>query len=330
MKNPLELFRRLFVNEKKKTARTSCKKQKPQSLFLRHARKVMEEKKGEVSQSTIANYAVALNSFSRFLNDKDVATADINCNTMQRYERWMEDNGICRNTSSCYMRSIRTLYNCVTKKWHIANKHPFENVFTGNAATAKRDITINDIKRIENLKLDDDSKLKLTQDIFMFCFYAMGMPFVDAVHLKQAQVRDSHIIYYRQKTRQCITVKIEPCIRRIINRYESKSRKFLFPILPENDEGQNRKLYCKALATYNRNLDELAKAAGIDKHLTSYVARHTWASIACKNDVDMNVISRALGHTSIKTTQIYIGQTCDNAVAKACQKVIRIINKKTL
>ena len=89
-------------------------------------------------------------------------------------------------------------------------------------------------------------------------------------------------------------------------------------------------MYCKALATYNRNLDELAKAAGIDKHLTSYVARHTWASIACKNDVDMNVISRALGHTSIKTTQIYIGQTCDNAVAKACQKVIRIINKKTM
>ena len=74
MKNPLELFRRLFVNEKKKAARTSCKKQKPQSLFLRHARKVMEEKKGEVSQSTIANYAVALNSFSRFLNDKDVLT----------------------------------------------------------------------------------------------------------------------------------------------------------------------------------------------------------------------------------------------------------------
>lgn len=327
MKNPIELIRKMFVKEKKKTTRTSCKKHNSQKLFVRHARKIIEEKKGKVSQSTIENYTVALNSFSKFLDNKDVTTADINCKTMQGYERWMEDNGICRNTSSCYMRAIRALYNISAKKLHFTNRHPFENVFTGNARTSKRDITIKDIKSITDLKLEEHTKLKLTQDIFLFCFYAMGMPFIDAAHLKQTQVNGSHIIYYRHKTQQCVTVKIEPCIREIINRYKSNKRKYLFPILKEKGKEQDNKQYSRALATYNRHLGELAKLAGINKHLTSYVARHTWASIACKNDVEMNVISRAMGHTSIKTTQIYIGQACDNAVDKACKKVIRVINK---
>ena len=92
----------------------------------------------------------------------------------------------------------------------------------------------------------------------------------------------------------------------IINRYRSDDRSYVFPFLTSQDEDTAYREYKRKFTYYNKVLKILGKQAGINKALSSYVARHTWATLAFMSSVDMPVIAQALGHTNIKTTQIYV------------------------
>ncbi|WP_373803770.1 tyrosine-type recombinase/integrase, partial [Bacteroides heparinolyticus] len=135
----------------------------------------------------------------------------------------------------------------------------------------------------------------------------MGMPFTDLAHLKQSQVKDGVLTYHRRKTDRPVRVKLEKCMLDILEKYRAEGTDYLFPILYKVKDGKIQSVsYACALNRYNRSLKLLARRAGIAVKLTSYVARHSWASIAYEHGVGLPVISKALGHTDTKTTLIYI------------------------
>ncbi|RRD92884.1 recombinase [Bacteroides heparinolyticus] len=281
-----------------------------------------------VSRSTAENYRTAVRSFVRFNGGRDVPLSALDAETLRRYERWLRGQGVCPNTSSCYLRSLRAIYNKAASKRLVKDRTPFKGVFTGNEKTLKRSVGMEELRRLKSLspapcgavpgKGASPAPGASALDLFLFSFYAMGMPFTDLAHLRKSQVKDGVLTYHRRKTNRPVRVKLEKCMLDILAKYKAEGTDYLFPILYKVKDGRQVPVsYACALNRYNRSLKLLARRAGIAVNLTSYVARHSWASIAYEHGVGLPVISKALGHADTKTTLIYIEGIKDERLAEA-------------
>lgn len=222
--------------------------------------KEVESAEARKCYKTAANYRTAANSLTLFWQRDDWTMADILPQEMERYQRWLIDRGLCMNTISCYMRSLRTLYNRGVALQMTADTQPFRKVFTGKEHTRKRSAQEEDILRLSHLNLEDKPSLAFARDIFLFSFYAMGMPFVDIAYLRKEQIRDGRFHYARHKTGQEIVVAIEPCMNEIIRKYEPYSNTpYVFPIINSPDAVLAHGQYQNQLRRYNYNLSCLSK-----------------------------------------------------------------------
>ena len=280
------------------------------------AQEAMEELSRRRAKSTIDNYQTALRSLLTYAG-KDISVNNINTALMEGYQRWLQIRGVGRNTSSCYMRSLRALLHHIQPEREY--KEAFKSVYTGNEKTEKRAITEEEIKSLLPASPlwggEKTEKIERARDYFLFSFCSMGMPFIDLAFLRKAQVKDGYIDYRRHKTGQHIRVKIEPLMQEIIDKYTRKDGLYLFPILTSSNHEQAMREYERQRSKYNRLLGQLAKRAQLP-HLTSYVARHSWASIAYSNNVALPIISKAMGHTSTHTTLTYIREINDQRIEK--------------
>jgi len=308
----------LYIHRDTESGEKKQKKNRNIELFCMLAIKEIERQRMMMSRSTIENYLTALRSFEDFLLDSS-PDKYLDSDLFRRYEHWLHNRMVKPNTISCYMRSLRSL---VSKIYGDEGRCMFKHVYTGLAATNKRSITIDEITKLRNLQLKDGSFLSMARDLFLFSFYAFGMPFVDMAFLKYSQIFDSRFTYYRHKTGQQVTVKIEACMQKIIERYQGKSELYVFPLIHTTDPQKAYDEYLKTLNHYNRALKHLAMMAAIDHQLTSYVSRHSWASIAYDNNVDLSVISKALGHANPQHTLIYIRQINDSRLYDANQLIL--------
>ena len=330
-------FKRAFSFGEKKTEK---RVRKPQKISPTLSGFVHAAAEG-VSLSTQENYRTAVRSFIRFSGGTDVPVSALDADSVRNYERWLRDRGVCPNTSSCYMRSLRAIYNKAATKRLVKDKEPFKGVFTGNERTVKRSIGAEEMRRLilstfsppcgggsgkEAVPAPGASAL----DLFLFSFYAMGMPFTDLAHLRKRQVKDGVLTYRRCKTGRQVRVKLEKCMLDILEKYKAEGTDYLFPILYKVKDGRICPVsYPCALSRYNRSLKQLARRAGITVNLTSYVARHSWASIAYEQGVDLPVISKALGHTDTKTTLIYIEGIKDERLAEANRELLNRLSDAT-
>jgi len=266
------------------------------------------------SKSTVDNYRTALRSFCHFAGT-GVLMEQIDVPLMEHYQQWLHEQHVTPNTVSCYMRSLRSLLYRL--KPSLKQQSLFDTVYTGKAHTDKRSIPFADIVRIRGLSLSPASPLAFSRDLFLFSFYALGMPFVDIAFLLKSQIHNDHIIYYRHKTGQRICIKLESPIEQIIHRYIRKDSPYVFPILSTGTHADVFRDYENARSRYNRHLRKIGEMAGLAHRLTSYVARHSWASMAYHANIDLSVISKALGHTSPNTTLTYIREIDDQRIDQA-------------
>ncbi len=314
---------------------------KPQSLlFVAYIYKKVDILREVGSTGTADIYKYTANSFLKFLGGKDLHIDKITPALIESYERHLRSNKLKPNTVSSYMRTLRALYNAAVREKLIPDKkdYPFSNVFTGNASTQKRAINIPAIQKIYSLNLEEITgtktnkeqsfknlinPLEFSRDLFIFSFFAQGMSFIDIINLKEENITDGYIRYYRKKTGQLIVIKLEDCIRQIIIKYKSGSSGYIFPTLSEEDDPVTRHRKTKvALSAHNRHLKKLAEMAGIREKLTSYVSRHSWATIASREGIPLPVISQGMGHESEKTTSIYIAQVDNTEVGRANHKIL--------
>lgn len=287
--------------------------------FIRAAHEVVEKMKGTRSESTLANYSTAIRSLAIFLNDHPQQT-QLDEQLLSAYQFWLQQKGVCLNTTSCYIRSLRSIYNLL-----VGNTLIFNNAFTGGTRTRKRSLSVDDVKKIKALKLNGMPQLEMARDLFLFGIYALGMPFVDIAFLKKGNIKFDSICYMRHKTNQPVFVPLEPCMKDIIRKYQHSNTDYVFPILTTTEQPRAYLQYQNKLNTYNRLLKKLSSLAGLNVNLSSYVVRHTWASLAYSSNVELNVISKALGHTNTNTTQIYIRELEDYRLKDANHIVLGAI-----
>lgn len=271
---------------------------------------------------TAKNYRVALGSFKRFRDNEDIQIEAIDHIIMEDYQAYLNSTGLSLNSISFYMRILRAVYNRAVEQELTRDRKPFRTVFTRMEKTLKRAVSINDIKRIRNLDLSLRPDLEFARDIFLFLFFCRGISFIDAAFLKKTDIRDGVLTYRRHKTGQLLHVKIIKQISELIDRYPTKDSPYLLPLItnPGTDE---RRQYETALRRINKTLKIIAGMIKLPVTLTTYVSRHAWATIAKSKNVPVGVISDALGHDSIVTTQIYLASIDASTINRANELIIK-------
>lgn len=270
---------------------------------------------------TANNYRAALGSFKRFRAHEDIPIGAIDHLIMEDYQAYLNAAGLAPNSISFYMRILRAVYNRAVEQELANDRKPFRTVFTGTEKTRKRAISIGDIKRIKDLDLSRRPNLEFARDVFLFLFLCRGMSFIDAAFLRKSDIQNGVLTYRRHKTGQQLQVKIIRPIEELIRRYATDGLPYLLPIItvPGKDE---RKQYESALRRVNKSLKTIAEMAELPVTLTTYVTRHTWATIAKSKNIPVNVISDALGHDSVTTTQIYLASIDSSIIDNANEVVV--------
>ena len=280
-------------------------------------------------ERTSETYEQMLFSFMKFRNHEDLYFDMIDDKLICQYESFMKNSNLCRNTTSFYMRILRSVYNRAVEDGLSKQMNPFRHVYTGVDKTSKRAIGLDEIRRIKNLNLSNTPKLDFARDIFLFSFYMRGMSFIDIAYLQKTNLSGGYISYNRKKTGQQMTIKWEKEMEEIANKYVSQSDTFLFPIIERND-GTERKQYLNKMLLINRRLKVIAEKIALSVPLTMYVARHSWASIAQSNNIPINAISLGMGHDKEETTRIYLASIQTDVIDNANSKILRLLSKEHL
>ena len=268
-------------------------------------------------------YRDALASFSRFRDGEDATIDALDAETMNLYEAWLKGCGLKRNSSSCYLRTLRTLYRKAVEAGLTTDKNIFRHVFTGFAKTAKRAIPLDSLRAVRQIHLPESSAIAFARDMFMLIVYLQGISFVDLAYLKKDDIRNGQLHYSRKKTGQELTVGWEPAMQYIVDSYAhlTKDSPYLLPIITKTD-GTERRQYERMEHKVNYYLKKIGTMVGLQAPLTTYTGRHTWASTMRDMGTSLSVISKGLGHESLKTTQIYLSSIGMEGVVKANRKMI--------
>lgn len=272
---------------------------------------------------TAETYSAALNSFSRFCNVRgDVSFNDIDTTLMMEYEYYLKSQGLIPNTISFYMRNLRAVYNRAVEKGITVQRNPFRYVYTGVDKTVKRALTVSMIRKIRDMDLRSSPSMDYARDIFMFSFYTRGMSFVDMAYLKKKDLQHGVLSYRRQKTSQQLFIKWEKPMQEIIDKYDTSGTPYLLPIIKDVNSDARRQ-YHNASHLVNAKLKKIGIDLGLPVVLTSYVARHTWASVARSKNISLSVISEAMGHDSENTTRIYLASLEKSVIDKANEIILK-------
>lgn len=290
--------------------------------FISFAWKLISELRQIGKGSTADTYATSLNSFIRFHGEGDLLFEEVESSLMVAYETYLKERGVCPNSSSFYMRNLRAVYNRAVEKGLAVQCHPFKYVYTGVDKTVKRAVPLKAVRRIRDADLAHSPAMDYARDLFMFSFYTRGMSFVDMAYLKKTDLRNGILSYRRHKTGQRLFVKWEKPMREIVDKYDTAGTPYLLPVIRDMDRDARRQ-YKNAAHLVNARLKQLGAQLGLGLPLTTYVARHAWASIARSKNIPLATISEAMGHDSETTTRIYLASLDTSVVDRANDIILK-------
>ena len=272
---------------------------------------------------TSETYTATLKSFMAFRESQDVPLDGISSDMMLLYEAHLKARDVRMNTISFYRRNLRAVYNRAVEKGLTPQNKPFRHVYTGVDKTIKRAIPIKEIKALKELDLSLKPSLNFARDMFMFSFYTRGMSFIDMAYLKKSDLQNGILTYRRRKTGQQLSINWEKCMEDIVSKYAQNQTDYLLPFIKETVN--ERKKNDNAMHLVNYHLKDLSSLLKLQRPLTMYVARHSWASAAKAKNIPLSVISEGMGHDSEATTQIYLASLETSVVDKANKMILGLL-----
>lgn len=261
--------------------------------------------KTKLNARTVDIYIQTKNKIQKF--DSDCKFEDIDRAWLTKFERWMIDSGMKTNACSVHMRNIRAVFNyCIDEEY--TTLYPFRKFKIKKEETRKRSLTVEQLRTLRDYPCEE-YQIRY-RDIFMLMFYMIGINAIDLFHAKDSDVVDGRLEYKRSKTGKLYSVLIQPEAQAIIDKYKGKN--YLLNVL---DEYKNYKDFLHRMGDALKDIGPMErKGLGGKKirqplfpDISSYWARHTWATIAASLDISKEVISAGLGHEiGSSITSIYI------------------------
>lgn len=304
--------------------------------FIPYVDKVIGKLKEDKKFPAVHTYTATKNSFMKYSEETGgtMAVSEIyTCGRLKGYEDWLRQRKASWNTVSTYMRTLKALYNRMLED-RLVEYVPklFDDVYTKVESQTKRSLT----DRQENtlIKADAEALQEDMQRTLAYCllmFYFRGMAFIDLAHLRKQDLKEGCIVYCRHKTKRQIRVRVPKEAMELLEKYRNKDAKstYLFPILNEEigDDYELYRYYQRALGKFNRKLALLSRLLLDGIKISSYTARHTWATLAFYQGTPIGIISKALGHSSIKVTETYLKPFEDEKVDMENDKLILSISR---
>ena len=289
------------------------------SIYEKH----MQALKDEGRISTASSYQDSLTSMLSY--KKNLKVSQITPDFLKGYEKWMTDNGRSLTTVGMYVRALRTIFNIAIENEVIdASKYPFKKYTIPAPQKISRTLKKEEIKLIINYtaKREGDA---IALDYWVFSFISNGMNFKDIALLKYGNINGDFIEFRRAKTKRItknsslpIMVPLDENLLYIIKKRGNKSKKkedYIFPILKHGLTPQQEYDHIKTFVrNTNKRLTRVGVELGLSLKVTSYVARHCFATIQKNNNAPLAYISEALGHSNLKTTQNYFGRFEDEGL----------------
>ncbi len=266
------------------------------------------------------------NSLLEFNKHLNIYFVDIDVSWLKRYEAWLRKQGLASNTIKGKFVDIRTMYNIAIDENIVKVEHyPFRKfkIAKLQQETAKRAISKEDISRIIEYKTDNPL-VQFAIDIFTFSYIMGGINFVDISTLTKENMMDNRLVYIRHKTKKLIQLPLQDKAIELIEKYHDDGNPYLFPILKAYHKTEQQKFnrVHKIISNVNNRLKKIGKELEIPVTLTTYVTRHSHATVLKKAGVATSIISESLGHSSEKITQVYLDSFGNEQMDEAMKNLL--------
>ena len=250
------------------------------------------------------------NSLKQFNSHLNIYFSDIDIVWLKKHEMWLRNKNLSENTIGIRFRTLRAMYNIAIEEKSVNPQcYPFHSykVSKLHKETAKRALTKTDIQHIIKYKTNCE-RTQFSLDLFTFSYLMGGINFVDVALLTKDNIINDQLIYTRKKTSKLIKLPIHPNALNLIKKYHNPDNPHLFPILfpYHKTEQQKANRIHKIIGKTNKNLKAVGKELKLPIPLTTYVARHSFATVLKRSGAQTSIISESLGHSSEKVSQYYL------------------------
>lgn len=288
-------------------------------LFKRQIHCLFEEKRTRYALSVQCVY----NSLIKFNKHLDIYFTEIDVPWLKRYEIWLRKDGKAENTIGIRFRTLRMVYNIAIEAGAVkAEYYPFKKfkVSKLHQTTAKRAITKEEVQSVINYPIvGKDFYTCFAIELFTFSYFMGGINFVDMAYLQEDNIINGRLVYNRKKTAKLINLPIQDDVLAILQNYKDKNKPYIFPIFSNYHKTEQQKLnrLHKVITKINTILKDIGKELNIPIKLTTYVARHSYATVLKRAGVSTSIICESLGHSSEKVTQFYLDSFENKAIDMA-------------
>lgn len=266
------------------------------------------------------------NSLVKYNKHLDLPFTVIDTAWLKRYETWLRNSGLAENTIGIRFRTLRTIYNYAIENDMVQAEHyPFKKykVSKLNQETAKRALSKEDINRI--LQYQTNNKfMSFPIDLFAFTYYTGGINFVDIANLTKDNIIGDRLVYKRSKTGKLIKLPLTQQASELIKKYHDCKNPYLFPIFSAKhttEQAKANRLH-KVITKVNNRLKQIGEALNLPIPLTTYVARHSQATIMKKAGVSTAIIGQIMGHSSERVTQVYLDSFDNEQINSAINNLL--------
>ena len=271
-------------------------------------------------------YKCTMHSLIKFNKHLDIPFSDMDTIWLKRYEVWLQSQGLAINTLGTRFRHLRVIYNfAIEEKIVKSEYYPFNSfkVSKLSQTTAKRSIQKGEILSVLNYQGQTPLEC-LAIDLFTFSYLAAGINFGDIARLTKDNILENRLIYIRKKTQKQIKVSLQEQAIKLIQKYSMPDNPYLFPILSNFHKTEQQKVnrIHKIIAKVNKSLKEIGERLNIPIDLTTYVARHSFATVLKRSGVNTSLICEALGHSSERVTQIYLDSFGNDQMEDAMKNLL--------
>lgn len=271
-------------------------------------------------------YKCTMHSLIKFNKHLDIPFSDMDTIWLKRYEVWLQSQGLAINTLGTRFRHLRVIYNfAIEEKIVKSEYYPFNSfkVSKLSQTTAKRSIQKDEILSVLNYQGQTPLEC-LAIDLFTFSYLAAGINFGDIARLTKDNILENRLIYIRKKTQKQIKVSLQEQAIKLIQKYSMPDNPYLFPILSNFHKTEQQKVnrIHKIIAKVNKSLKEIGERLNIPIDLTTYVARHSFATVLKRSGVNTSLICEALGHSSERVTQIYLDSFGNDQMEDAMKNLL--------
>ena len=294
-------------------------------------REFMDKKANEWSIKTSLMYETIIASIGNF--QPGIRMKGITPEFLRKYENYLASKDKTISTIGIYLRQIRAVCNyAIHMKYVLPEKYPFKNYPVPAAQKNKRALSNNDIKTLIEYKTEKPEERKAI-DFWTFSYMGNGMNFKDIALLRYSNIHGDNIKFYRTKTKKTnkgkqkeINIYILPRMREVLNSWGNPNdtgKEYIFPILNEGmSEREQHDAIAQFIKTTNKYLKRVAEALKWDVAVTTYYARHSYATRLKRAGASITYISESLGHGNVSTTENYLSSFTDESVKQHANLLI--------